>query len=357
MIYLKKIFSVNQTINNEIVKRNKADNRRKITTPENGGNNIIYLGTDEDSFFKDSFRDVYDLCEQKHLAQEDYNTTIKKGEGTAVINRVKTSLLKEIVGSVDEYLRVNRSMYHNPNFDYRAVLNQLLRLGEYLEFHSELVFIRDNHNTKPYLKWFEKDGFELFKEFFIADVTLFNIEIFKENDTYVFEWSVSFDPLVLMQLLEDKESEGKLLENTLKNTTITSEQYGRVVERLVKTRVGQSGFRQNLLADPTTAKCPFTEITNPELLIASHIKPWSVSTPAEKADISNGFMFTPSFDLLFDKGFISFTNDKKVIFSSQLDKETFDKVGLTADKETLPTLAVNGRENYLEYHRTKILRT
>jgi hypothetical protein len=356
MIFLKQIFSVNQSINNEIVKRNKADNRRKITTPKNGGNNIVYLGRDEDNFFRDNFRDVYDMCEQKHLAQEDYNTTIKKGEGTAVVNRVKTSLLKEIVGSVDEYLRVNQSMYHNPNFDYRSVVNQLLRLDEYLEFHSELVFIRDNNNTKPYLKWFENDGFELFKEFFIADVTLFNIEIFKDADTYIFEWSVSFDPFVLTQLLENKDAEGKLLENTLKNTTITSEQYGRVVERLVKTRVGQSGFRQNLLSNPNTARCPFTNITNPELLIASHIKPWSVSTPQEKADVSNGFMFTPSFDLLFDKGFISFTNEKRVILSPQLDRETFQSVGLTADRIDVPSLPVEGREYYLEYHRNHILR-
>lgn len=356
MIYLKQMFPLNQTINNEIVKRNKTDNRRKITSPEKGGNNIIYLGNDEDNFLKERFKDIYDLCEYKYIAQEINNKTLKQGEGQTVKHRIKTSLLKEMIGTIDEFFRINKSMYHNPNFDYTQILSSILQLGEYLEFESELVYIRDNTKPKPYFKWFDKEGFELFREFFIADITTYNIEIFKEKkkENYIFEWTMSFNPLILSQLLETNKSDAKILENTLKNTNLSNETYGSVVERMVKTRVGQSDFRKKLLSDPLTAICPFTGITNPTLLIASHIKPWSVSTPFEKADPMNGLMFTPTFDLLFDKGFISFTNEKKVLLSTELEKQIFEKVGLNPQMDYLPYLATEGREKYLEYHRNQV---
>ncbi|MEA3314936.1 MAG: HNH endonuclease [Campylobacterota bacterium] len=116
----------------------------------------------------------------------------------------------------------------------------------------------------------------------------------------------------------------------------------------IKTRIGQSFFRKSLLKETSTY--PFTGVSNPKLLIASHIKPWSKSDNIERLDIKNGFMFTPTYDLLFDKGYISFKDDKSLIVSEALDKHTINSLNLIKNS-IVKLLPINGREFYLEYHR------
>ena len=94
-------------------------------------------------------------------------------------------------------------------------------------------------------------------------------------------------------------------------------------------------------------------ISDERLLIASHIKPWAKSTIFEKTDPMNWFMLSPMFDCLFDKWFITFTNDKKVKLSPFLSNMTYSKIWIS-DNKTFPLLPVEGREKYLEYHRENI---
>lgn len=123
--------------------------------------------------------------------------------------------------------------------------------------------------------------------------------------------------------------------------------------QLIRARKGQGKYRQALLEQ--CPFCPITLISDDRLLIASHIKPWVKSDDHEKTDPKNGFMFTPTFDLLFDRGFISFTNDKKIIISPWLSKMTISKLNISPDKQ-YNMLPVNGRERYLEYHRNEIFK-
>lgn len=122
---------------------------------------------------------------------------------------------------------------------------------------------------------------------------------------------------------------------------------------LIKARKGQGKYRENLLAQ--CPFCPITLVSDDRLLIASHIKPWVKSNDDEKIDPKNGFMLTPTYDFLFDRGYISFTNDKKIIISPWLSKMTCSKLNISNDKiySLLPT---EGRENYLEYHRNEVLK-
>jgi len=66
-------------------------------------------------------------------------------------------------------------------------------------------------------------------------------------------------------------------------------------------------------------------------------------------------MLTPTFDRLFDRGFLSFTDDKKAILSPFLSKLTYAKLGIIENK-TYPNLPVNGRKHYLAFHRNNILK-
>ena len=123
--------------------------------------------------------------------------------------------------------------------------------------------------------------------------------------------------------------------------------------QLYRARVGQGEYRIKLLEQ--CPFCPITLVSDDRLLTASHIKPWAVSNDFEKTDPKNGFMLTPTFDRLFDRGFLSFTNDKKTILSPFLSNMTYSKLGIS-DNKIIPHLPIDGREAYLEFHRNKILK-
>ncbi len=127
------------------------------------------------------------------------------------------------------------------------------------------------------------------------------------------------------------------------------------VERvqLYKARIGQGEYRKKLLE--MCPFCPITMISDDRLLIASHIKPWVESDEKEKIDPFNGLMLTPTFDRLFDRGFMSFTDDKKLILSPFLSNMTYSKLGIS-DSKTYSLLPIEGREEYMEYHRKEILK-
>lgn len=125
-------------------------------------------------------------------------------------------------------------------------------------------------------------------------------------------------------------------------------------DTLVRARKGQGKYRAGVLAE--CPYCPITMVSDDRLLIASHIKPWVKSEGKEKTDPKNGFMFTPTYDFLFDRGFITFTGDQKMIVSPWLSKMTCSKLALV-DGKKYPLLPVEGKEIYLEYHRTKVFKS
>ena len=54
---------------------------------------------------------------------------------------------------------------------------------------------------------------------------------------------------------------------------------------------------------------------NPVHLVASHCKPWRDATNEERVDGENGLLLTPSIDHLFDRGFIGFEDNGRLIIS------------------------------------------
>ena len=89
-------------------------------------------------------------------------------------------------------------------------------------------------------------------------------------------------------------------------------------ERLIKGRIGQGKFKEFLIE--RECKCALCGVTNPRVLIASHIKPWSVSTNEERLDVNNGLLLCPNHDALFDKNLISFDLQGKIVISQTLDE-------------------------------------
>lgn len=126
-------------------------------------------------------------------------------------------------------------------------------------------------------------------------------------------------------------------------------------ETIIQARIGQGVYRKRLLEE--TSICPFTMVNDERLLIASHIKPWKQAENKEKKDPKNGFVFTPTYDKLFDRGYISFTDDKRLMVSTWLSKYNREQLNLVEGQiiEKLPAIDEK-RKVYLKYHREYVFK-
>jgi len=125
-------------------------------------------------------------------------------------------------------------------------------------------------------------------------------------------------------------------------------------ERLVIQRVGQDIFRERLM-DYWDGKCAITGLAVPQLLRASHIKPWAVcETDEERLDVFNGLLLAPHLDAAFDAGLISFSDDGKMIASNAFPAEGFNLMGFDQYAHRRINLTPS-HSNYLEWHRKHCL--
>jgi predicted restriction endonuclease len=88
------------------------------------------------------------------------------------------------------------------------------------------------------------------------------------------------------------------------------------VLRLVRARRVQSFFRAAVLTSYGT-RCAVTGLAMPDLLVASHIIPWS-SSIERRADPTNGICLNALFDRAFDRGLMTIDEDYRVIVSRRL---------------------------------------
>jgi putative restriction endonuclease len=95
--------------------------------------------------------------------------------------------------------------------------------------------------------------------------------------------------------------------------------------------------------------CRLTGVTNPTLLVTSHIKPWRACTTAgERLDGHNGLLLTPSVDRLFDRGLITFREDGSLVVSPRLSAD--DRHRLRLAECEAPRAFTPGQLAYLRHH-------
>jgi hypothetical protein len=125
-------------------------------------------------------------------------------------------------------------------------------------------------------------------------------------------------------------------------------------EVIVKSRgVGQRFFRGNLLK-LWQGKCAVTGTQIPEILKASHIKPWRSSDMTEKLDPFNGLLLVPNLDTLMDIGLISFADNGEILISPKLPES--DRTKLHVHRE-LHLLSIHLQSlPYLDFHRAQLFR-
>jgi putative restriction endonuclease len=127
----------------------------------------------------------------------------------------------------------------------------------------------------------------------------------------------------------------------------------------VKARVNQGFFRSAVLS-AYNKKCCITGLDVPPLLIASHIKPWSVSDPkTERTNPCNGLSLNTLHHDAFDSGIFTIDTDYRILvsktakdrYTSDVFHDFFDKYEgqiITLPERFLPSKAM------IEYHNSQL---
>lgn len=147
-------------------------------------------------------------------------------------------------------------------------------------------------------------------------------------------------------LLKDVKDASVQLENEYINSP------GHDIDAIVKRRIGQGSFR-NLLEKQWGVQCWLSGLANRELLIASHIVPWSLSDANQKTDQENGLLLSVTWDTLFDKGLVSFSDEGIPLFHEILDEDTAKCLGISMNVELPGGMMTPVRKKNLRWHRER----
>jgi hypothetical protein len=219
---------------------------------------------------------------------------------------------------------------------------------------GDMQFIRGNLALKEHLNLgkrvflFEIEGGGIVK--FISEMEFYDADYFETPDIngtnrigikfFLKRIGVSIpvnpDQFTLLPLNQDPH---KILELNLPTVTERS--------GLVTSRVGQGAYRKRII-HRWEYKCAVTNFNKLDILIASHIVPWSKATDHERLDVNNGLLLSPTYDALFDKHLITFDNKGKIQLSDKIEISAYQKIGVTG-KEQISDLSIYNVQ-YLDRH-------
>jgi len=123
-------------------------------------------------------------------------------------------------------------------------------------------------------------------------------------------------------------------------------------EATVRQRVGQNLFREGLLA-LWGGRCAITGLDAPELLRASHAKPWADCSDIERLDVFNGLLLAAHWDAAFDSGLITISTNGHVVSSAALSDATKEVLRVS---DVLQIRVQAQHEPYLAWHRERVFR-
>lgn len=299
---------------------------------------------------------------EKQIFNFSTTDTLVRGKKSYFLCNKKCFLSKD---NLQKYLEDAQLEYLYPKQNYRENISLL---------YQDRLDLLDNLKDEIYFKIFNQNGDLDSKRFYIGSIdkawniirmislpkctTLIIYKIINKYDKndilYYFE--LNYDnstKKVKKNIKYQKHSKQKQELETL--TNIKNDTTIDFTERttLIKARNGQGRFRKNVLE--IMPFCPFTNISSTCLLRASHIMPWAqCSNNHQRLDGYNGLALTPTYDVLFDSGLISFNNDGSLLISDRLPSDVISALNLIPNKIYNIQNIEGKRDEYLEYHRNNI---
>lgn len=250
----------------------------------------------------------------------------------------------------DLILQIIKVLYSLDNYRLNAsVIAELLGYGHHLQLNNAVGtfghLICDKYQLKDYP--LRDDGKGRWWNI------IFDGEDVYENGKSVCNWIIKPEMLNAINQLGLLKKRGcnlnsinKDLHEQIKTYKGISSFEGKERKSIIKIRCNQGRVRNYALQK--YEKCEVCGLQITSLLIASHIKPWSDSTPLEKADIDNIMLLCPTHDALFDKHLISFDNNGGILINPNITEEEVELLNINKNQK----IAVNEkRRAYLEIHR------
>lgn len=258
------------------------------------------------------------------------------------------------------YMNALHSEYLHPSQAYRSAdempqlwkerMDKISPLPEVIEFtvHSQDQI----GGERGYVK--SRDaGYQLIREISLPLVSYISImELTDPGGSTIFYWKLFAD----FDAISDRRDAFVFTYGKKGGKAMTQpspEESSRQSE-IRRARLGQGAYRDKLLAE--CPFCPITMINDERLLIASHIKPWAVSNDKERLDHKNGFMLSPLYDKLFDRGFMTFTEERKIMLSNWISPANKKRLGVI-DGQFIQMLPLDDeRQEYMKFHRSSVFK-
>ncbi len=260
------------------------------------------------------------------------------------------------------YMFAIQNEYNEPSQEYAKREDFPKLWKERMEIISKLddvIFfnILDQHQIEGMRGYINSsdEGYQIIRKIALPLVSYIYVEKVGSETAPLFYWKlfVDFDAIWEKQNgpLVFRYGKGK---NESDSNETSSKKKQAEYHEISRARDGQGRYREQLLEQ--CRFCPFTMISDERLLIASHIKPWAASTDQEKIDPFNGYMLSPLFDKLFDRGFITFTEKRHVILSEFISPYTWKQIGLKNDTFVKALPMDDKRIEYLKFHHTSVFK-
>lgn len=214
----------------------------------------------------------------------------------------------------------------------------------------------NNHSRTNYMSWLK-----FLSQFYVIDrnITEERINNIIDNEKNIFSTRKiyssekdlvnfrsalrKYNSFVNSNYLQERDESVRLeIKKVQTNNTISQTERTAIVQ----SRIGQGDFRDNLIV--YWGGCAISGCKKADILVASHIKPWRDSDNKERLDLYNGLLLLPNYDKLFDKGYISFDTNGRILMSKYLN--VTDRKILGLNEQTNLLHLEDSHRQYLNYH-------
>lgn len=265
----------------------------------------------------------------------------------------KNNLLKYLFDTKTEYLKqeqIYKSDISDLFDEHLEKINSLELNNNFFTIYDVSDFI-DNKQSRGYIRSDDKI-WNIWRKLVLPKISYLSILKLVSIDDVHHE-----KPLFYFRILLDYQFRSIVHPQSLElELKVEKEDIKEKNEKITKHRQGSMKYRKKVIEH--MPQCPFSKISDERLLIASHIKPYSICMKTNREDQAldylNGLSLTPTYDKLFDQGYITFTNNGELICGTQLSSYTWEKLSINPNAKNKLRIYPEDREEYLDYHRNNV---
>lgn len=263
----------------------------------------------------------------------------------------KSNLLKYLYDARIEYQSQEQVYNHDISAFYSKYLEEVNQISKEVVFFSiyDVSDFLENDLSRGYIRS-DDEIWKTWRKMVLPKISYLSIL----KIVPVIDPQASSRPLFYFRVFLDYQFRA-IVHPSLGQYVIEKGQTSEPVSKITKAtnRQGADKYRRKVIDH--MPQCPFTRITDEKLLIASHIKPYNICMKEGREDQAldylNGLALTPTYDKLFDQGYITFTNDGELICGTLLSEYTWERLNINPNSKNKLRIYPENRGEYLEYHQ------